>query len=294
MNQDIITIQSLADNKNIVVDYIDDDFAIIDNVKDLVEPNPTRVSMNFVVACTAGRVHARLNGTPIELGKNQILLAPPGVMLSDFLISPDFEFKAVFFTTRLLQSFLREKINVWNEVMYIHHAHVITLEHDNIEFFFHFYDMLRLCIDTATANKPYHGEVIRSVMRGAFLDLCGTLKMRFPEATPSSTIRSADNIFRAFLDLLGASDKPHRKVSSFAAELNITPKYLSYVCKTQSGKTANEWITEKIVNEITFYLKHTDLSIKQVADCLGFANPSFFGKYVKQHFGKTPVQIREQ
>lgn len=154
--------------------------------------------------------------------------------------------------------------------------------------------MLRLYIDTATAGKPYHSEVIRSVMRGAFLELCGTLKMKFPEAAPASTVRSADNIFKAFLDLLGTSDKPHRKVSSFAAQLNITSKYFSHVCKRQSGKSANEWITEKILNEITFYLKHTDLSIKQVADRLGFANPSFFGKYVKQHFGKTPVQIREQ
>lgn len=294
MNQDIITIQSLADDKNIMVDYIDDDFAIIDNVKDLVEPNPTRVPMNFVVACTAGRAHAQLNEIPVELGKNQILLAPLGAMLSDILISPDFEFKAVFFTTRLLQSFLRERINVWNEVMYIHRTHVITLEPGDIEFFFHFYDMLRLCIDTATAGKPYHSEVIRSVMRGAFLEFCGTLKMKFPEAAPASTVRSADNIFKAFLDLLGTSDKPHCKVSSFAAQLNITSKYLSHVCKRQSGKSANEWITEKILNEITFYLKHTDLSIKQVADRLGFANPSFFGKYVKQHFGKTPIQLREQ
>lgn len=272
MNQDIVTIQSLANDKNIVVEYIDDELVIMDNVKELVEPNPTRVSMNFIVACTAGRVRAQMNGSTIELSRNQILLAPSNTMLSDFLISPDFEFKAVFLTTRLFQSFLREKINVWNEVMYIHHAHVIQIEEDGVEFFKHFYDMLRLCIDTKNASNPYHSEVIRSLMRSAFLSLCGVLKMKFPEAAPSSTIRSADNIFRAFLDLLGASDKPHRKVSSFAAELNITSKYLSYVCKTQSGKTANEWITEKIVNEITFYLKHTDLSIKQVADCLGFAN----------------------
>lgn len=294
MNMDVITIQSLAGKQNIPVDYIDEDLLIIDNVKDLAEPSPTRVVMNFIVACTAGRVQAQMNGSPFELSRNQVLLAPPNVMLSDFLISPDFEFKAVFFTTRLLQSFLRDKINVWNEILYIRHDHILTLDNDDIGFFFHFYDMLRLCIDGKVDN-PYRTDIIQSLMRSAFLGLCGTLKMKLPETSVTTgEVRSSAGIFRAFLDLLGAGQMTHRTVDSFADELHITPKYLSTVCKKHSGKTAGEWITEKIMDEINFYLKQTDLPIKQIADRLGFANPSFFGKYVKEHFGKTPTQIRQQ
>lgn len=48
-----------------------------------------------------------------------------------------------------------------------------------------------------------------------------------------------------------------------------------------------------MLEEIRYYLKNTDLSMKQVADQLGFANPSFFGKYVKEHFGMTPLQFRQ-
>ena len=33
-------------------------------------------------------------------------------------------------------------------------------------------------------------------------------------------------------------------------------------------------------------------SIKQICDRLGFPNPSFFGKYVKDHFGMTPLEFR--
>jgi AraC-like DNA-binding protein len=39
-------------------------------------------------------------------------------------------------------------------------------------------------------------------------------------------------------------------------------------------------------------LKQTDLSVKQICDRLGFPNPSFFGKYVREHFGMTPLAIR--
>ena len=89
-------------------------------------------------------------------------------------------------------------------------------------------------------------------------------------------------------------DVKHRTVEWYATELCITPKYLSSICKKQSGKTANEWITEHVLEDIRYYLKQTDYSIKQICDLLGFPNTSFFGKYVKDHFGMTPMEFRVQ
>jgi AraC-like DNA-binding protein len=78
-----------------------------------------------------------------------------------------------------------------------------------------------------------------------------------------------------------------------ANDLGISAKYLSALCKKHSGKTANEWITEHVLEDIRYYLKQTDYSIKKICDLLGFPNPSFFGKYVKEHFGQTPAQFRQ-
>lgn len=47
-----------------------------------------------------------------------------------------------------------------------------------------------------------------------------------------------------------------------------------------------------MLEDIRYYLKQTDYSIKQICDLLGFPNPSFFGKYVKEHFGQTPAYFR--
>ena len=81
-------------------------------------------------------------------------------------------------------------------------------------------------------------------------------------------------------------------VEAYANDLCISPKYLTTICKRHSGKTANEWITEHVLEDIRYYLKQTDLSVKQICDRLGFPNPSFFGKYVREHFGMTPLAIR--
>ncbi len=65
------------------------------------------------------------------------------------------------------------------------------------------------------------------------------------------------------------------------------------VCQKYSGKTASDWINEYVVQDINYYLKNTTKSIKEIADTLGFDNLSFFGKYVKQHFGSSPRGVRD-
>ena len=47
-----------------------------------------------------------------------------------------------------------------------------------------------------------------------------------------------------------------------------------------------------LLEEIRYYLQQTDLNVKQICDRLGFSNTSFFGKYVKDHFGMPPIQFR--
>ena len=103
---------------------------------------------------------------------------------------------------------------------------------------------------------------------------------------------TGNNHFQRFLDLLHSLEVKHHSTKWYASELCITPKYLSFICKKNSGKTANEWITEHVMEDIRYNLKQTDYSNKQICDMLGFPNTSFFGKYVKDHFGMTPMQVR--
>ena len=81
-------------------------------------------------------------------------------------------------------------------------------------------------------------------------------------------------------------------MTDYARELYVTPKYLSLVCKQHSGKTALQWIEEYTLADVDYYLRSTDRSIKEVVNLLGFPNASFFGKYVKEHLGVSPMVYR--
>lgn len=96
------------------------------------------------------------------------------------------------------------------------------------------------------------------------------------------------------MEMLQNSEVKHKTVEYYSKELCVSPKYLSAICRQQSGKTAKEWIREYVMEDIRFYLKQTDYSMKEICNKLGFPNSSFFGKFVKQYFGMTPVMFRKE
>ena len=287
--QEEITIQSLANNEDIQIGYSDSDIVIVDSIQQYTKISPAHVTMNAIVICTNGKVQAQMNGIQMELIKNQVAIIPQNVTVTDVMVSPDFDLKGLFLTNRILRSFLREKINIWNDMMYIHRRHIVTKTEDEMLFYTHFYDMLTLTIDRGRTN-PYHADIIQALLRSAVLGLCGTMKLML--STENNTPLSTVSHFQRFLDLLHSTDVKHRTVEAYANDLCISPKYLTTICKKNSGKTALEWITEQTMEDIRYYLKQTDLSLKQICNLLGFPNPSFFGKYVKDHFGMPPIAFR--
>lgn len=293
MQQEEITLQTLTDNEDFHVGYSDNDIVIVDSIQKFTEFSTAHVSMNAIIICTQGKVQGTLNGQPMELHKNQVAIIPQNVNITDPMISPDFDLKGLFLTNRILRSFLREKMPVWNDMVYIRHMYLVTMEAEDLQFYTNFYEMLRLCFENKYIH-PFRTDVIQSLLRAAILGLCGTLKQRFPADDDLPATHTANNHFQHFLDLLHTVEVKHRTVEWYASELCISPKHLSALCKKHSGKTANEWIREQVLEDIRYNLKQTDLPIKEISQRLGFPNTSFFGKYVKEHFGMTPMQVRRK
>ena len=53
-----------------------------------------------------------------------------------------------------------------------------------------------------------------------------------------------------------------------------------------------EWIDKFVMEDARYYLKTTNMSIKEIASLLGFPNNSFFGRYIVRHVGMSPINYR--
>lgn len=293
MAKNYATLSALAEKKMIVVDYSDDDIAIIDNINGLTEVGPTRLRNNFIAFVRHGKAQVGVNGQTMTIGENQLLICPPNTALTDFMFSPGLEFRAMLLTDRLIASFLHDKKSVWNDTLYIYKTHVVTIEQKHTEFLSDIFHALRMLTSSKDSSRPYRQECVRGLVSSVIFGLCGILSLNLP-GKGGETLAQGDGIFQRFLALLNENKVRGNSVEDYAGQLCVSPKYLSTVCRKVTGKTAKAWIKEHTMEEIRYYLKETSLTIKQVADKAGFVNDSFFCKYVRQNFGMTPTELRKK
>lgn len=80
-------------------------------------------------------------------------------------------------------------------------------------------------------------------------------------------------------------------VKYFADKICLSPNYFGDLVKTETGKTAQEYIQLKIIEVAKSALLDANLSTKQVADMLGFQYPQHFLRFFKKQLGCTPKEF---
>ena len=96
-----------------------------------------------------------------------------------------------------------------------------------------------------------------------------------------------------FKDLLEANYKSQKQVNYYAKQIIISEKRLNQATTKVLGKSPKELIDERVLLEAKRILAHTTESVKEIAYCLGFEEPTNFIKYFKKHTATTPTEFRE-
>lgn len=100
-------------------------------------------------------------------------------------------------------------------------------------------------------------------------------------------------IFQDFIDLLENNHRQYHDVNFYAREVHLTPRQLSNIAKTCTGRTAKQIILERVILESKRLLTHSNASIKEISYALGFKDPSYFSKVFKNMTGISPNQFKE-
>ena len=106
-------------------------------------------------------------------------------------------------------------------------------------------------------------------------------------------------ILEKFEELLNgyfSSDKPQKiglpSVAYFGDALNLSANYFGDLIKKETGKSAQETIQLKLLNEAKKKLFDTSKSVSEIAYELGFKYPQHFTRLFKEHVGYSPNEYR--
>lgn len=127
----------------------------------------------------------------------------------------------------------------------------------------------------------------------------GALKL---QPAPESHIHNAaERLTDAFKLLLAGQfplTHPMQRIvlktpQAFANKLAVHTNYLNRALKSATGKTTTQMITERIMQEARALLLHSNWSVSQISDSLGYDEPTHFAKAFRKHTGHTPSEIRQ-
>ena len=105
-------------------------------------------------------------------------------------------------------------------------------------------------------------------------------------------------VVKKFTDLLDRyiADKARREglpsVAYFADKCCYSTKYFGELVKTETGRTARDFINDRLLRAAKQLLADEELSISQVSQELGFEYPQHFVRFFKSQTGKTPSEYR--
>lgn len=275
------------------LNYIEGDVVLIKDLGELSTNNPIRIDMASVIFCTDGTLEMVVGDIPYALHEHDMLLCPPNSIIKEIKLSDNLKNNIICLSNRFIQQIqlqLRASADIWNKFFYINNKPQLHLEECEVHIFKQYYELIDAKIQQK--NHIYHKEMMLVLLQAFFYDITNSLHKY--DLTEDDMLRQGNILFQKFIELLSSGFHKDRFVSDYGRKLNVTPKYLSTVCKNVSGKTASVWINEYLIEDIKYRLKYSTKSIKEIAMELDFPSISFFGKYVKAHLGVSPTDFRKQ
>ncbi|MEJ5963032.1 helix-turn-helix domain-containing protein [Pedobacter immunditicola] len=140
--------------------------------------------------------------------------------------------------------------------------------------------------------KEYHKEdqhflLLATLLKGFLLKLIQSNEQEFTHPDLNEK-----RIYQFFLILEGHYDT-EKGVDFYAEKLNITAKRLNQILKQKLNKTINQIIQERLIIEAKHEIYIGKLSVKEIANKLGFEEHSYFSRFFKKMTGETPQGFKK-
>ena len=270
--------------------HIDYDLLLFDNLIDVpIPPEPTRMKCLLLGLCLKGEAQYSVDTEEHTIRPGDAIIISVGQVLDNCKVSSDFKGIAFMVSDNFFHEIIKG-VNDLSSLFLFSRTHpVFALNEVEVSEICYYCKIIKTKLDNL--DHHFRSDVVRSFMMAMIYDISNAIYRMMQSGKKSSR---AQHIFAHFIELVENNFRTERRVSWYARQLFITPKYLSETVKQTSHRTPNEWIDNYVVLEARVLLKNSTLSIKEITQELHFPNQSFFGKYFKEHVGMSPSAYRKK
>jgi len=252
-------------------------------------PEDFQTRFHTHIYCQSGSVKFMFNGQQYQSKKGEFIFWLAGLDVSDLSFSANFKATLLFVESDLLTANLPSATMSIDS--YIHSKENPILHPDKKDKEKILKNFQLLYEKSQEKKHRYYEEMLKLQMQLFLLEMWHIFDDELDRRKRSL---QSGTLYERFLQLVQEHCMQEREVRFYSNELNITPKYLNYICKVNTRITASEWIQRYAKERIILLLKNKNLNISEIADEMDFSSRSFFTRYVKKMLGVTPKEYRER
>lgn len=149
-----------------------------------------------------------------------------------------------------------------------------------------------LCLNLSERKNQ---QLYHSLLKDSCNTLIGLLTSVYLEgSTPIDKLSRSEQITKAFKAALQRDFVSIKRPSAYALILNISTSYLNECVKDSTGQPVSYHIQQRIILEAKRLLYHSDQSVKEIADTLGFEDYAYFSRFFTKATGMSALSFRNK
>lgn len=248
-----------------------------------------KIMCPIVCLCMSGHMSYTINTEKRQISRGASFFYFPSSIISVDEASDDLRVHAILISTKL---FHEVSFRFSPSFFLALHSSRPAYISDNEVFLFEamFRYMERLYADHA---HYFRDEIVRNQLQTIFMEAYDKC-MRGNEDLAKVNLTHKESMVKDFVQLVHENYNTERGVAYYADKMCLSPRYLSSVVNSITGKTPKEIIDSCVILEIKSLLLSTDMTVQQIAERLRFPNQSFLGRYFKKHTGMIPTKFRDE
>lgn len=141
-------------------------------------------------------------------------------------------------------------------------------------------------------EAPGHAAAVEALLLGLLVTALRRLWQAQAEFEPS-TLRPQARLVARFREVVERRYRTDAQVSDYAAELSVTPSRLRVACLNVVGAAPLQVVQDRILLEARRALLYSNMTVKEVADYLGFDDPAYFTRFFSRREGASPRAFRQ-
>lgn len=292
MNEKIIRLSDLVAYHHVSEVYKDSIacFQMDDSLVNIDTVPPAFADIFSFIVITSGSATFTINYSTCTLGRGDMLLISPSMLVSVKFTTPDFSALDLICERSLFEHMLSSFTAYRSYSLFFCRPGlpVLKLTDSQTE---EMSACMRQISSSTIRSCAYQEAVINHQLHAFLLQLLELVENSMATLPPA--VSHAETLFHKFISELIANYREEHSIGFYARQLCISTTYLSRVIRQVTGKTAGYFIGGLLYAEACRMLVLTDKTVQAIAAELHFSDQSSFGKFFRNNSGVSPMRYRD-